>query len=106
MREARNWGLMPTGRGNKEWRHGHKLQSDLVREGIAAGVFYDGDPELMAAMAIAIVQVQLAGLLERPGKPDPDAITAELVRQIQRSFGTVPVADEPELRPAVASQTK
>lgn len=93
MREARNWGLIPSGEGKKEWRHGHRLQADLVREGIAAGVFYDGDPELMAATAIAVMQVQLAGLLERPAAPDPEEITAELVQQILRCLGRFDLPD-------------
>lgn len=105
MREARNWGLIPSGEGKKEWRHGHRLQAELVREGIAAGVFYDGDPELMAATAIAVMQVQLAGLLERPGDPDPEVITTELVQQILRCLGRFDLPDYGTGAEA-ASQTK
>ena len=59
-------------------------------EGIEEGVFYEGDPELMAAIGIATAQVQLAALLERPGEPDPDEIANEIFLQLQRSLRKLP----------------
>ena len=84
LREGRGWGLDPADDSRSEWQSGVALQATLVREGIDEGVFYDGDAELMAATAIAIMQVQLAGLLERAREADAAAISAEIVRQLAR----------------------
>lgn len=92
MRESRAWGLLPTGDQSRggDWRTGHRIQADMMREGIEEGVFYDGDPELMAAICIATAQVHLAALLERPGEPDPDEIAREIFLQLQRSLRKLP----------------
>jgi len=95
LREARSWGLMPSS-GQTAWREGLRFQAELVRDAIAEGVFYDGDPELMAAMGIAVMQVQLAGLIEGNSKPDVEAISAELCRQLERSFRREPRLDAPD----------
>jgi len=86
MRESRAWGLLPDGNSSGDWRRGHRLQADLMRQGIEEGVFYDGDPELMAAISIATAQVHLAALLERPGEPDPQQIATEIFQQLERSL--------------------
>jgi hypothetical protein len=51
------------------------------------------------------MQVQLAGLLERPSDPDPEEITAELVQQILRCLGRFDLPDYGTVTEA-ASQTK
>ena len=84
LREGRGWGLDPADDSRGEWHSGLQLQASLMREGIASGLFHDGDPELMAATAIAIMQVQLAGLVERSTKPDAEAISREIVLQLGR----------------------
>lgn len=94
MRESRSWGLLPSGDpsegGSASWRAGHRMQSQLMKEGIEAGLFYEGDPDLMAAVSLALVQVYLAAALEVPGEPDPDAIAKEIHRQLQRSLRELP----------------
>lgn len=90
MRESRSWGLLPSGDGSGDWRTGHRLQADLMQQGIDEGVFYEGDPNLMAAVAISITQVLLAAALDRGGKPDAAAIADEIVVQLQRSFRKLP----------------
>ncbi len=90
MRESRSWGLLPGGGDSGDWRVGHRLQARLMQDGIDEGVFYDGDPELMAAICIAVAQVQLAALLERPDGPDVDEISREIYLQLQRTLGRVP----------------
>jgi len=84
IREAHGWGLDPANDSRDQWRSGLQVQAALVREGIAAGMFHDGDPELTAATAIAIMQVQLAGLVERAPALDTDAISREIVLQLMR----------------------
>jgi len=90
MRESRSWGLLPTGDGSGDWRAGHRMQADLMRAGIEEGVFYAGDPDVMAAISISTMQVLLAAALERPGKPDSDAIAEEVFVQLQRSLRKLP----------------
>lgn len=90
MRESRSWGLLPSGNGSGDWRTGHRMQAALMRAGIEEGVFYDGDPEVMAAVSISIAQVLLAAALERPGAPDTDAISDDIFMQLQRSLRKLP----------------
>lgn len=90
MRESRSWGLLPAGDGSGDWRAGHRMQADLMRDGIEEGVFHAGDPEVMAAISISTMQVLLAAALERPGTPDPDAIAEEVFVQLQRSLRKLP----------------
>ena len=66
------------------------MQVDLMREGIDDGVFYEGEPEVMAAVALSTMQVLLAAALERPGEPDPDQIADEIFVQLQRSLRRLP----------------
>jgi AcrR family transcriptional regulator len=84
LREGRGWGLDPADESRGEWQSGVQLQATLVREGIDSGVFHDGDPQLVAATAIAIMQVQLAGLVERSREPNAATISREIVRQLAR----------------------
>ncbi|MDG2308709.1 MAG: TetR/AcrR family transcriptional regulator [Candidatus Binatia bacterium] len=92
MRESRSWGLLPTGEASSsgDWRAGHRLQAELMQAGIDEGVFYDGDPELMAAISLSTTQVYLAAKLEGPGDPDSVAISEEIFDQVQRSLRKLP----------------
>ena len=84
LREGRGWGLDPADESRGVWQSGLELQAALVRAGQAEGVFVDGDPELMAATAIAIMQVQLAGLVDRAKEPDGATISEAIVRELTR----------------------
>ena len=90
MRESRAWGLLPDGAGSDGWGAGLRLQVDLMREGIDDGVFYEGEPEVMAAVALSTMQVLLAAALERSDEPDATAIADEIFVQLQRSFRRLP----------------
>ncbi len=90
MRESRSWGLLPTGDSSGDWRTGHRLQAELMQQGIDEGVFFDGDPALMAAISLSNAQVYLAAALEGPGDADPDAIAEEIFVQLQRSLRKLP----------------
>ena len=95
VREGQSWGLVPTGEARTQWRDGVKMQAELLRQGIEEGIFHDGDPELMAATGVAVMQVQLAGLLERSSKVDPQAICDEILLQLERLFCRTPRAHAP-----------
>jgi AcrR family transcriptional regulator len=100
LREGQSWGLGPSGEDRNEWRAGVKMQAELVRAGIKEGIFYDGDPELIAATGIAVMQVQLAGLLERSPQADAQTIADEILRQLERLLCRTPRAAEPTRRTA------
>jgi AcrR family transcriptional regulator len=86
LREGRSWGLGPDNETLTDWRKGLTMQANLLRSGIAEGVFYDCDTELMAATGIAVMQVQLAGLLEKSESPDATELTEEILRTLTRLF--------------------
>jgi hypothetical protein len=86
LRDGRSWGLAPNLEHRAEWREAVKIWADFLRQGIAAGIFYDDDPELMTATGIAILQVQLAGLLADGKDADAEEITAQLFVRLQRFF--------------------
>jgi hypothetical protein len=61
LRDGRTWGLEPPEEDAREsWMRGVSVMAQVVRDGQEAGLFYDGDPELMAMTGIAVMQVQLA----------------------------------------------
>ncbi len=92
LREGRSWGLGPAHGNETSWRAGLALLANMIRAGMEAGLFYPGDPELMAATALAVLQVQLAGLLDRArrgsrkqsAEVDPAPIQQELLTQMKR----------------------
>lgn len=89
IREGRSWGLGPVGDGAGEWQEGLELQMALLRQGVEDGVFCDGDLALLAASGGALVQVLLAGILEREAaagneNPELEAIARELEAPLRR----------------------
>ena len=84
VREGRAWTLDPQSDADERWRQGLEMFADLVRRGMDEGDFYPGDPSLMAATGMAVMQVQMAGLLRGVEPQDPAAITAQIVRQLRR----------------------
>ena len=94
VREGRAWSLRPGLEASAgAWRQGIQLFATALQQGMEAGVFYQGDPELMAATGIAIMQVQLIGLIDRSDNPEADVISKEILRQLYRSFC---IAGEPK----------
>lgn len=65
------------------WQQGHDDYAKVLADGIAAGVFYDGDPQEMSIMAQAIMQVQVARAAEH-GVEDPDAVADTIMVQLRR----------------------
>ena len=56
----------------------------LLRDGQATGVFYDGDPELMAMTAVAVMQVQLARFADRLEQEDAGQLAEQTLLQLRR----------------------
>jgi AcrR family transcriptional regulator len=90
LREGYAWGLggkaIPTRRQAEAWREGVARQATLFARGIEQGLFYRGDPELMARMMIAMQQVQLADWVEREMQRSVEDLVEEMSAQVKRSF--------------------
>ncbi len=80
LRERLAWGLAPfEGYANEYWQRGLDNMADTIRRGMDEGVFYEGDPQVMGMMALAIMQVQVAN-----ASGDPEAVAAEISTQLHR----------------------
>jgi AcrR family transcriptional regulator len=93
LAEGYAWGLglvRSTGGRAEAWIEGVARQTAVFALGIEEGVFYPGDPGLMARMMIAMQQVQLADWVEDGMERDADALIADMQEQVQRSFCTDP----------------
>lgn len=87
LRERIAWGLGPRDEiGADEYREGVAGYSAVIQRGIDDGLFYDGDPAMMAMMGVAIMQVQLARLGNGESRPTPEDLSEEIVLQLQRLF--------------------
>jgi AcrR family transcriptional regulator len=85
LRERAAWGLAPSGAyALEQWQQGVALHAEILRRGIERGVFYDGDPELLARRGIALMQVELGRYAESPEKIDAEALAGEIVLQLRR----------------------
>jgi AcrR family transcriptional regulator len=98
IRQGRAWGLDPGSEAERgPWLEGIAEAADIVRQGIAEGVFHDEDPELQAITVFSVLQVQLAGRIDRSrGKPDAAALAAQLLLQMRRLLCRDPEAAAPQ----------
>ncbi|MDJ0853472.1 MAG: TetR/AcrR family transcriptional regulator [Myxococcota bacterium] len=84
LRQRISWGLGPAdGIGSELWREGVEGFARVVKAGIEEGVFHEGDPQAMAAMSIAIMQVQLALAVEA-GERDAERLANEILLHLRR----------------------
>jgi AcrR family transcriptional regulator len=84
LREGKAWGLQPSGSVREDWQHAVGGFASILREGMDKGVFYEGDPEIMAMTGVAVMQVQLARFAEGIGEEDAKALSEEIFLQLQR----------------------
>ena len=85
LQEGQAWGLNPRGEDGREaWREGLRALSGIIEQGVAEGCFAPVDVELTAQTVQAVIQVQLAGLLERTSAPVAEAIAAQILEPIER----------------------
>jgi hypothetical protein len=57
---------------------------DTLRRGVAEGAFYEIDPRMGAVMVVALLQSQLAWLLEHEVAADAKALSEAIVVQLRR----------------------
>ena len=85
LREGRTWGLEPDEPGARaSWARGVSGTAEIVREGQEEGLFYEGDLQLMAMTAIAVMQVQLARYAGSIGEEDAEQLADDTLVQLRR----------------------
>ena len=72
------------------WRAGTDYVARVLQRGMDEGLFHPDDPERLAGSVMAVMQVQLAGLLH---KADADAIAGEILVALRRMLCVDPEAD-------------
>ena len=94
LREGRAWGLEPRGGDAEGWRAGLGRFAAILRTGMAQGLFHEGDPDFLAMLGAAVMQVHMAHIA-RATQQDAEALTSEILVQLHRLYckpGTVRVA--------------
>jgi AcrR family transcriptional regulator len=91
LREGRSWAIGDV-EASPAFQAGIENWTSLMRRGINEGIFYDEDPDVMAATAFGLMQVQLAAWMARPTPPEAEALTERIATQLERAFCR-PVAD-------------
>jgi AcrR family transcriptional regulator len=93
LRNRISWALGPGGGPEaKTWSEGVQLFARMIRQGIEDGSFHAGDPEAMAMMGIAVMQVQLARWAEGAGPADPQELADAIVVALRRLLCRTPAA--------------
>ena len=88
VRLGTSWVLGPTLRSQGQvelWAEIHDLQAELMRRGVAAGVFVDEDPAFLAKIFSALDQVVLADWVASGMK----AARADLIARMQKLIARV-----------------
>jgi hypothetical protein len=95
LREGRSWAIGDV-QASRAFQAGIDLWTRLVERGIEEGVFCPEDPRLMATTAFAIMQVQLACLLEGGEPPSIARISERITGQLERALGVAALRDRSE----------
>jgi AcrR family transcriptional regulator len=91
LRSGASWALGPalaTGAQVEVWQQIHRLQSDIFRRGVAAGVFVDEDPDYLAKLFSVMDQVLLADWVAAGMTADRATLARRLRAQVERSFAS------------------
>ncbi len=100
-RDGQGWGLLPADESDRDnWQAGMSFAAELLREGMKEEIFYQGDPELMAASTSALLQAQLAGFISRRNDESPEEIADAVFTQICRLLCRPDSDAHPNLRVA------
>ncbi|MBX3026108.1 TetR/AcrR family transcriptional regulator [bacterium] len=89
LRLGTSWVLGPSMSGEAQvqlWREIHALQAELMRRGVAAGVFVDEDPAFLAKVFSALDQVLLADWVAGGMKSSRDQVVARMRALVERSI--------------------
>ena len=89
LRSGASWALGPalaTAGQVQCWQDIHRLQAEIFRRGIAAGVFVDENPDYLAKLFTVMDQVLLAEWVADGMKADRTRLVERLGAQVERSF--------------------
>jgi AcrR family transcriptional regulator len=89
LRLGTSWVLGPSLSGEAQvrlWREIHTLQAELMRRGVAAGVFVDEDPAFLAKVFSALDQVLLADWVAGGMEMSRDAVVERMRRLVERAI--------------------
>jgi AcrR family transcriptional regulator len=89
LRLGTSWVLGPSMSGEAQvrlWREIHTLQADLMRRGVAAGVFVDEDPAFLAKVFSALDQVLLADWVAGGMTATRDEIIGRMQGLVERAI--------------------
>lgn len=85
LQEGQAWGLNPRGEEARQaWEAGLVTLREILVEGIESGEFLAADPDLLAPTVSAVVQAQLAGLLDRGHETNPEVISGQILETLRR----------------------
>ena len=85
LQEGQAWGLNPRGEeARTTWEAGLVTVREILVGGIESGEFLPADPDLLAPTVSAVLQVQLAGLLDRGDETDSEVISGQIVETLRR----------------------
>ena len=89
LRLGTSWVLGPSMSGEAQvrlWREIHTLQAELMRRGVAAGVFVDEDPAFLAKVFSALDQVLLADWVAGGMRATRDDVIARMRGLVERAI--------------------
>ncbi|HUI27685.1 MAG TPA: TetR/AcrR family transcriptional regulator [Candidatus Kryptonia bacterium] len=89
LRVGTAWVLSPSPGNDTRvqlWQDIHKLQADIFRRGVAAGVFIDEDPGYLAKLFSAMDQVVLSDWVSTGMRADRGKLVDRLQRLVERTF--------------------
>ena len=82
LRERQAWGLRA--RDDGAGLLGISGFASVIERGIEEGTFYEGDPDLMARMGIAVIQVPLGDWTEGIGEEDAESVSEVILVALRR----------------------
>jgi AcrR family transcriptional regulator len=85
LREGRAWGLGPRSGEVEGFRAGLGRFTEILRTGMAQGLFYEGEPGFQALLGVAVMQVHMAHIASATPR-DADALAGEILAQLHRLY--------------------
>ena len=85
LREGRAWGLEPRNGNAEGWRAGLGRFAAILRAGMEQGLFHEGEPDFLALLGAAVMQVHMAHIARATAK-DAEALTSEILVQLLRLY--------------------
>jgi AcrR family transcriptional regulator len=85
LREGRAWGLGPRNGEVEGFRAGLGRFAEILRAGMAQGLFHAGEPDFQALLGVAVMQVHMAHIARATPK-DAEVLANEILAQLHRLY--------------------